>query len=537
MMRCSKLGKSDNEKITALYCRLSRDDEPDGESNSISYQKKMLKSYAEEHGFGNIQFYIDDGFTGTNFERPDFKRLLSDAEKGIIGAVIVKDMSRFGREYLQTGMYTEILFPKLGVRFIAINDSVDSENGDNDFTPFRNILNEWYAKDTSKKIRAVFKTKAEAGEHMASCVPYGYKKDPSDPKQWIIDEDAADIVREIYAMFLGGKGVIAISRILTEREVLPPRAYAKLHRISGFDGERFSWNDQNVSYILDNGAYAGDTVNCKSHIKSYKTKEVVHNAPEDWKIFRDTHPAIIDRDTWDAVQKKRSGKRRKTKYEGEPPLFTGHLFCADCKSKMTFCRNSKKTIYYRCSLYHKGGKEACSGHHINETALIEILTFEFRRILNFVVQNENEFTYKVLSRSSAETTKQIRVLEEKINAAKARADEIEKIFPALYEDKIKGSITPEMFDKLSRAYTEEKEKLIKSVGEMTGQLLQTDESRVNVKRFVKLAKKYSGFTTITPEMLTELVDKIFVFQSEKIDGKTVQKVEIVYNGIGRFSDF
>jgi len=536
-MRCSKLSKSDNEKITALYCRLSRDDELDGESNSISNQKKMLKIFAEENGFSNIRFYVDDGYTGTNFDRPDFKRLLSDVENGKIGAIIVKDMSRFGREYLQTGMYTEILFPKLGVHFIAINDNVDSEKGDNDFTPFRNILNEWYAKDTSKKIRAVFKAKAEAGEHMAFKVPYGYRKDPDNPKQWVIDEDAAEIVKEIYAMFLGGKGIRAISHILSEREVLLPTAYAKFHRISGYNGENFSWNNQNICYILDNEAYMGDTVNCKSHIRSYKTKEIVHNAPEDWKIFRDTHPAIIDRDTWEAVQKKRNGKRRRTKYEGEPPLFTGHLYCADCKSKMTFTRNTKKTVYYHCSLYHKSGKSACPGHHISEELATEIITAEFRKILTFVCQNENEFVKRVLKKSSAETAKQTREIEKKISAAKARADEIEKIFPSLYEDKIKGSITQEMFDKLSRAYAEEKVELVQSIGEMTEQLRQIDENHVNVKRFVKLAKKYNGFTSLTPEMLTEIADKIFVFQSEKIGGKKVQKIEIVYNGIGTFSDF
>ena len=343
------------EEITALYCRLSQDDKQEGDSNSIINQKKILKKYALDRGYTNIQFYIDDGVSGTTFNRAGFQSMIADVEAGKVKRVIVKDMSRLGRDYLQVGMYTEIFFPEHDVHFIAVNDGVDSNQEDNEFTPFRNIINEWYAKDTSKKIRAVKRSKGMAGEHIGSHPPYGYMKNPENKKEWIIDEEAAEVVREIFRLCVGGYGPTRIAHILTERKILCPTYYA-LEKggkpRTALPADKYTWNGPVVAKILDRMDYLGHTVNFKTHVKSYKVHKTIYNSPDQWKVFEGTHEAIIDKETFEIVQKIRAGKRRPTRM-GEMPMFSGLLYCADCGRKLSFHRKAdepaeKHHYHIRC---------------------------------------------------------------------------------------------------------------------------------------------------------------------------------------------
>lgn len=349
------------EELTALYCRLSQDDKQEGDSNSIINQKKILKRYAIEHGYQPYVFFVDDGFSGTNFNRPDFQRMIAEVEAGRIKRVIVKDMSRLGRDYLQVGMYTEIMFPNMDVHFIAVNDGVDSHVGENEFTPFRNIINEWYAKDTSKKIRAVKRSKGMAGEHIGSHAPYGYMKNPDNKKEWLIDEEAAEVVREIFRLCVNGYGPTRIANILTERKILCPTYYALEHGEKPrtvLPPDKYLWSATVVSHILERMDYLGHTVNFKTHVKSYKNRKKIDNSPEQWRIFENTHEAIIDKETFEIVQKIRSGKRRPTKM-GDMPMFSGLLYCADCGSKMTFHRQmaqSAEKHNFVCSNYRHNSK-------------------------------------------------------------------------------------------------------------------------------------------------------------------------------------
>ena len=331
------------EKITALYCRLSRDDELSGDSNSIVHQKEILSAYAEKHDFKNVRFYVDDGYSGTNFNRPDFQRMMEDVNSGLIGVIMVKDMSRFGRDYIMVGYYTEIMLPQMDIRFIAVNDNVDSENqADNDFTPFRNIINEWYAKDTSKKIRSVLKAKGNSGKHLSVIPPFGYKKAPNDKEKWIIDEEAAQIVRKIFRMYLDGNNMGSIARMLTEEGIETPKLYAENRGIKHYKAATYPeiWSRISVEYILSNYEYTGSTVNFKTKRKSFKNKKQLIQSKEDWAIFEGTQEAIIDKETFETVQKMRGTKRAYTKFN-EVNIFSGLLYCADCRRKMTIRRRKK----------------------------------------------------------------------------------------------------------------------------------------------------------------------------------------------------
>lgn len=523
--------------VTALYCRLSCDDDNEGESLSIENQKKLLTQYADEKGFFNTRFYVDDGISGTTFERDGFKAMLNDVQNGEVKTVIVKDMSRFGRDYIQVGMYTEILFPQNNVRFIAINDSYDSANGDNDFIPFKNIMNEWYAKDTSKKIKAVNRAKARAGEHLTSNVPYGYIKNPDNPKQWIIDEEAAEVVREIFQLYLQGMNTNQISVSLSSRQILVPTAYKSIHGIVNrkfTDETKFLWNGGTITRILENGSYVGNTVNGKSMRKSFKIKKRINVSQEEWQIVPNTQEAIIDCETWNLVQKIRQGRRRNVKHNHQIPVLSGHLFCADCGRKLYYVKPPKQAEYYCCSGFRKR-INSCTGHYIRADVVEQLLIRQINDVMKFVSEYEDEFVRQVMERGTAEQLKQTNSLKKTADAAKRRIEQIDSIISQLYEDKVVGQITAEMFTKLSAKYIAEQEEQSAALKVAQKELVTLEAKKTDTTKFIDLVRKYSQITELTPQILNEFIDKVTVHQAVKVDGKRRQDIEVYFNGVGQIS--
>ena len=530
--------------VTALYCRLSCDDDNEGESLSIENQKKLLTQYADEKGFFNTRFYVDDGISGTTFERDGFKAMLNDVQNGEVKTVIVKDMSRFGRDYIQVGMYTEILFPQNNVRFIAINDSYDSANGDNDFIPFKNIMNKWYARrrlrltlDTSKKIKAVNRAKARAGEHLTSNVPYGYIKNPDNPKQWIIDEEAAGVVREIFQLYLQGMNTNQISVSLSSRQILVPTAYKSIHGIVNrkfTDETKFLWNGGTITRILENGSYVGNRVNGKSMRKSFKIKKRINVSQEEWQIVPNTQEAIIDCETWNLVQKIRQGRRRNVKHNHQIPVLSGHLFCADCGRKLYYVKPPEQAEYYCCSGYRKR-THSCTGHHIRADVVEQILIRQINDVMKFVSEYEDEFVRQVMERGTAEHLKQTSSLKKTIDTAKRRIEQIDSVISQLYEDKVVGEITAEMFTKLSAKYIAEQEEQSAALKVTQKELVALEAKKTDTTKFIDLVRNYSQITELTPQILNEFIDKVTVHQAVKVDGKRRQDIEVYFNGVGQIS--
>lgn len=525
------------DKIDALYCRLSRDDELQGDSNSIKNQKAILSKYASEHGMLNSQFYVDDGYSGTTFNRPDFQRLMDDVHCGRVRTIIVKDMSRLGRDYLKVGLYTEITFPEANVRFIAINDQVDSaSNVDNDFTPFRNIINEWYAKDTSKKIRAVFKAKGNSVKHLCTCPPYGYKKDEQDNQHWLVDEVAAIVVKEIFSLCMQGYGPTQIARILTERGIDTPKIHKQKYGLSvSTQVTEFPeiWSTESVLRILENPAYLGHTVNFRSKKKSYKSKKKILLPREDWIIFKDTHEALIDEDTYETVQRIRQSKRKQTDM-GEMSVFSGIVYCADCGKKMYLCRCSKSTQkeYFNCSTYRKKSKSLCTSHQITVEAVEHIVLTDLQRVLGMAKDNEKEFVDMLQTAKSKEIRKDLSAKMKECDEAEKRVKALDRIIQSLYEDKVCGNLTDERFVKMSQAYEQEQETLTERIKVLRKELSTAKEDADNVTKFMRLVKRYTEITELTPEVVREFIEKVIVHQAEKVGGKKRQAVEIIYNCVG-----
>lgn len=525
------------DKIDALYCRLSRDDELQGDSNSIKNQKAILSKYASEHGMPNPQFYVDDGYSGTTFNRPDFQRLMDDVNSGRVRTIIVKDMSRLGRDYLKVGLYTEITFPEANVRFIAINDQVDSaSNVDNDFTPFRNIINEWYAKDTSKKIRAVFKAKGNSGKHLCTCPPYGYKKDEQDNQHWLVDEVAASVVKEIFSLCMQGYGPTQIARILTERGIDTPTVH---NRKCGLPATSLKmkfpniWNTEAVIHILENMNYCGHTVNFTTKKKSYKNKKKIRLPREDWVVFKDTHEALIDEDTYETVQRIRQSKRKQTDM-GEMSVFSGIVYCADCGKKMYLCRCSKSTQkeYFNCSTYRKKSKSLCTSHQITVEAVEHIILTDLQRVLGMAKDNEKQFVDMLQTAKSKEIRKDLSAKTKECDEAEKRVKALDRIIQSLYEDKVCGNLTDERFVKMSQAYEQEQATLTERIKVLRKELSTAKEDADNVTKFMRLVKRYTEITELTPEIVREYIEKVIVHQAEKVNGKKYQAVEIIYNCVG-----
>lgn len=524
------------EKITALYGRLSRDDELVGDSNSIVHQKEMLAKYAKEHGFTNTAFYIDDGFSGTNFNRPDFQRMMSDAEEGKIATIIVKDMSRFGRDYIMVGYYTEIYFPNSDIRFIAINDQVDTVSAtDNDFTPFKNIMNEWYAKDTSKKIKAVLKTKGNSGKHLSTIPPFGYKKDPNDKEKWIVDEEAAATVKEIFDLYIEGLKINDIAKQLTDEGKETPQLYAMKRGLKyrGRSPYPEIWNNSTIRYILVQMAYTGCTVNFQTYRKSFKSKKMAFHPRDEWKIFEDTQPAIIDRQTFDTVQKMREHKRVYIK-SNETNMFSGLLYCADCGGLLTIQRYKKNHDYdhFYCSTYRKKKKGLCTPHRIRVKDLKEVILQDLRKICEYVVFHEKEFIENYLKSTTVEQQKAQAKAQSELSKTTARIEEINGIIRKLYEDNVKGKMTDERFDFLAKSYETEQTELRAKTEELKKIIAATEQDNDNLKKFLKIVEHYLCIEELTPEILHSFIDKIYIDEAEIFDGKKMQGVRIVYNFVG-----
>ena len=522
--------------VTALYARLSKDDEQIGDSNSIVHQKEILAKYAKEHGFSNCEFYVDDGFSGTNFNRPDFQRLMADAEEGKVSTVIVKDMSRFGRDYIMVGYYTEIYFSNLDIRFIAINDNVDSNiQTENDLTPFKNVFNEWYARDTSKKIRAVFKAKGNSGKHLTTNPPFGYKKDPNDKDKWIIDDEAAATVRRIFQMYVDGYRISEIGHKLTEEKVETPILYYMNRGIKTNARSEYPeiWDLMSIKYILSQTAYAGHTVNFQTAVKSYKTKKQVNLPRNQWVIFRNTQEAIIDEKTFETVQQMRKAKRARTKYN-EPNMFSGLLYCADCGNHLTIQRvaRNRKMDNFSCATYRKKKKGLCSCHRILVSDLETIVKNDLQKVCEYVFLHEKEFTDEYLSGSKRETVKFQAKTKAELKRLSERQEEIGKIIRKLYEDNVCGRITDERFDFLAKSYEDEGNDLKTKIQELKNALASSVQDEEKLSKFLKVVKSYTKIEELTTEILNSFIEKIYIGETEKYDGRKMQEVEIIYKFVG-----
>ena len=527
-----------NLKKTALYCRLSQDDGLEGDSNSIQNQKNILQKFAEDHHFPNPCFYVDDGFSGGNFQRPAFQQMISDMENGEIGIIVTKDLSRLGRNQLHTGLYIEERFPMFGVRYIAINDNVDTDSSEsNDLMPFKNLFNEWFIRDTSRKIRAVLKAKAERGERLGTRTPYGYRKDP-DTKKLIVDEEAAAIVRRIFAMCAGGSGPSQIARILKKEQILTPTMYAYtrfgMNHTCLDTAHPYNWSDSAIANLLENEIYLGNTVNMKYSTKSYKDKRRAEHSREECLVFENTHPALITREVWDVVQRVRKNKRRLTKME-EQSKYSGLVFCADCGSNMVLHRAHTMSASYNhftCRTYKKDG-ESCTGHYIRECVLDEVVLEDLRRVTAMARERPEEFAAYIGSRQSAEIQREIRRQEKELAAMRKRKAELDAIFKKLYEDSVLSRITTEQFQMLSSSYTEEQNQIAAGIPQKEADIQRLRETVSGTDGFLDKAKRYMDITELTPELLRLFIEKIVVHEKEvKWSKHAPQTVEIYYNGIG-----
>ena len=527
-----------NLKKTALYCRLSQDDGLKGDSNSIQNQKNILQKFAEDHHFPNPCFYVDDGFSGGNFQRPAFQQMISDMENGEIGIIVTKDLSRLGRNQLHTGLYIEERFPMFGVRYIAINDNVDTDSSEsNDLMPFKNLFNGWFIRDTSRKIRAVLKAKAERGERLGTRAPYGYIKDP-ETKKLAVDDEAAAIVRRIFAMCASGNGPSQIARILKKEQVLTPTMYAYtrygMNHTCLDTAHPYNWSDSAIANLLENEIYLGNTVNMKYSTKSYKDKRRVEHSREECLVFKDTHPALITQEVWDIVQRVRKNRRRPTKME-EQNKYSGLVFCADCGSNMVLHRARTMSASYNhftCRTYKKDG-ESCTGHYIRECVLDEVVLEDLRRVTAMARERPEEFAAYIGSRQSAEIQREIRRQEKELAAMRKQKAELDAIFKKLYEDSVLSRITTEQFQMLSSSYTEEQNQIAAGIPQKEADIQRLRETVSGTDGFLDKAKRYMDITELTPELLRLFIEKIVVHEKEvKWSKHAPQTVEIYYNGIG-----
>ena len=525
-------------KITILYCRLSNEDSQDGESNSIQNQREFLTRYAKEHGYTNLKILVDDGYTGTNFNRPGVQEGFELVKQGLVGCWLCKDLSRFGRDYLTVGQYTDIIFPSYDVRFIAVNDGVDSQRGDGDgFAAIRNLFNEWYARDISKKRRISNKIKGNAGEPMGQ-PPYGYIKDPNDPKHWIVDDEAAQVVRRVYSMTLEGFGTEQIATRLEKDGVLTPRAYWLTKGIKrpgkGKQQPPTKWNSSSITKILSLQEYCGDILNFKTYSKSYKNKKRIDNDRENWVVFQDVHEAIIERAVYEQVQQKRGKIRKRRTNNGEHNMFSGLLVCADCGSNLHFHFNqgNPEIKYFNCSNY-KGNRGTCtSTHYVRVDFLEEVVLGEIRRLTKFASLYEDEFVKAVIGHSQQAEQTDRKLKEKELRTLLARDEELDGLFERIYEDNVSGKLSDDRFAKMSRRYEDEQKELSEKIKKLRSEIEKQSSRSMTTDMFIGLVRKYTRARKLTPRMLNELIEKIEVFNAEKIDGVWEQRLRIHYNCVG-----
>lgn len=527
----------ESDKITALYCRLSRDDELAGESNSITNQKSILSKYAKENNFQNIKFFVDDGYSGTTFTRPAFMEMMELAESGKINTIIVKDHSRLGRNRLVVGQLLEEDFVRLNIRYIAIMDNIDSSKGLNDFLPIQDWFNEMHAKNTSQKVRAVLKNKGESGISLANNVPYGYKKDENDKTKWLVDETSAEVVKEIFNLFIQGHGTFEIARILRERKILTPSEYNASISTNATNQEyQYKWCGTTIAGILDRQEYIGDTVNFKCTTRSYKDKTRVNLPKKDRKIFKNTHEPIIDEYTWNIAKQLRNNRKKRAK-SGKKSIFSGLLFCYDCGKKMYFQSpvvDLRNKDHYRCSSY-KHDTSACTSHYISDDVLQSIILENIQRLVSYMKDYEDLFIQEQLAKSTQDELKQISKNKKELEKAKNRVIEIDNLFMHIYEDNVSGKISDDRFRNLSFNYDKEQQELKTKIEQLSKDIENTEKKDTDITQFISNVKKYTEITKLSPEILNELIEKIIIHQQEKVNGKKIQEIDIYYRGVGIIS--
>ena len=533
--------QSNNKKsrdVTAfLYERLSRDDNLEGESYSIGNQKKLLAKVAKEKGYTNLVHFLDDGISGVTMDRPGFVEMIRQLEQGKAAAVFVKDLSRLGRNYIEVGRLTEEFFPDHDIRLVAVSDNIDTAEGENELAPIRNLFKEWYARDISKKRRISNKIKGNAGEPMGQ-PPYGYIKDPNDPKHWIVDDEAAQVVRRVYSMTLEGFGTEQIAAQLEKDDVLTPRAYWLTKGIKrpgkGKQQPPTKWNSSTITKILSLQEYCGDILNFKTYSKSYKNKKRIDNDRENWVVFQDVHEAIIERAVYEQVQQKRGKIRKRRTNNGEHNMFSGLLVCADCGSNLHFHFNqgNPEIKYFNCSNY-KGNRGTCtSTHYVRVDFLEEVVLGEIRRLTKFASLYEDEFVKAVIGHSKQAEQTDRKLKEKELRTLLARDEELDGLFERIYEDNVSGKLSDDRFAKMSRRYEDEQKELAEKIKKLRSEIEKQSSRSMTTDMFIGLVRKYTRARKLTPRMLNELVEKIEVFNAEKIDGVWEQRLRIHYNCVG-----
>ena len=531
------------EKITALYCRLSRDDELSGDSMSIQTQKTILERYAKEHGLVNCEFFADDGYSGTNFDRPDFQRMLALIEDDKVAAVCVKDLSRLGRNYLQTGLYTEVIFPEHNVRFIAVNDNVDSESGDNEFAPFRNIMNEWYSKDCSKKVRSAYRAKAIKGDFTGPVAPYGYQKDPANKYHLIVDDEYAPVVRRIFRMALEGKTCCMIATILQREKVLTPQAYRMIHDGMYFSEERknnpYAWMSPSVKALLSNPVYLGNMVSQRVTTRSYKDRRRLERPRDEWITVENTHEALVDQATFDTVQERLKIKKPDWTYN-PMNIFRGLLFCGECGRRMVFsswtCAKGNENGKFSCAKYRRYGGNECSAHHIGLSDMTALVLEDIRRHASLAAADKDLYAEYLAGLSEQGADGERTSWEKESERCRKRLDELAVIQRKLYEDSVFGRIPEERYAALSAAYEEEAKELKDRRSELQDRIAAYGKRARSSEEFAELVARYTDITELTEELLNTLVEKIAVHEKEIVDGEVLMRVDIYYRFIGTVGD-
>ena len=532
--------KKESIGITALYCRLSRDDGMDGDSNSVANQKRLLSQKAKEMGLSNTKYYVDDGYTGTNFNRPGFQQMLSDIEMGFVSAVMVKDLSRLGRDYVSVGNYTDSYFPDHGIRFIAVNDSIDSEKGESEIAPFKNILNEMYARDISKKIRSSHRLRGNMGEPLSQ-PPYGYQKSPENKKKWIIDPEAAEIVKSIFKMCLDGKGNETIARILQEQKVLVPMAYWQSKGLPR-GGKKtqpnpYRWCKTTVQKILSQQEYCGDVINFKTYSKSFKNKRRYDNDPENWMIFKDVHEPIITREDFERVRARiAKTKRRAPKpHNGQKSIFADLLFCGDCHTKLRYHTNTinKDIHYFVCANNKEDYRGSCPGrHYVRADAIEQVVMLELRRMAEYLSDDEDAFAELLARKTDKELLKEQKRCEEELQKAMTRNDTVSRLYEKLYEDNAIGKVSDEWFMQLSHKYEVERMELKSKITALRKKLSESGKQQQQREGVILAVRRFMQMDYLTAPLLRELIDHIDVFETEGTGKNRTQRIVIYYRFVG-----
>ncbi|MGN0530693.1 MAG: DUF4368 domain-containing protein [Eubacterium sp.] len=526
--------------ITALYCRLSRDDGTESESNSIGNQKKLLSQKAKEMGLTDTKYYVDDGYTGTNFNRPGFQQLIDDIEIGLVSAVMVKDLSRLGRDYVSVGNYTDSYFPEHNIRFIAMNDAIDSDEGESEIAPFKNILNEMYARDISKKIRSSHRLRGSMGEPLSQ-PPYGYMKSSENKKKWIIDPEAATVVKSIFKMCLDGKGNETIARELQESEVLIPMAYWRSKGLNR-GGKKtqtnpYKWCKTTIQKILSQQEYCGDIINFKTYSKSFKNKRRIENSKENWAVFKDVNDPIIDRETFETVQKfiSKTKRRAPKKENGERSIFNGLIYCGDCHSKMRYhtSTSNKEIHYFTCSDNKVDYRGNCPGrHYVRADALEEVVELELRRLVEMLEIDESYFAQLLLRKNDEEREKEKNFLESELQKAIARSNTVSQLYEKLYEDNVIGKVSDEWFVELSHKYEKERMDLKAKIADTRHKIEELKNNNSEYEKFISAIRRFMQMDNLTSPLLRELIDHIDIFETEGTGKSRTQRIVIYYCFIG-----